>query len=93
MLGARLSGLREAERIISRLEVVDRLASEMHKLVMASTASTAATTTTATKSSSTISSSQFLPSWSTNTNGLPPIPATPPLMPKPILVKTRMTRS
>ena len=92
MLGARLSGLREAERIISRLEVVDRLASEMHKIVMASTASTA-TTTTAIKSSSTISSSQFLPSWSTNTNGLPPIPATPPLMPKPILVKTRMTRS
>ena len=92
MLGARLSGLREAERIISRLEVVDRLASEMHKIVMASTASTA-TATTATKSSSTIPSSQFLPSWSTNTNGLPPIPATPPLMPKPILVKTRMTRS
>jgi hypothetical protein len=92
MLGARLSGLREAERVIARLEIVDRLASEMQKLVHDS--STSATTTT-TKSSTSISSTQFLPSWSSNPhiNGLPPIPATPPSMPKPILVRTRMTRS
>ena len=99
MLGARLSGLREAERVLSRLEIVERLAFEMQKIFRASstsstTTTTAAATTTA-KTSSAMSTSQFLPHWSLNPNmnSLPAIPATPPLMQKPILVKTRMTRS
>ena len=38
MLGARLSGLREAERVLERLEAVDRLTAEVNKIVLASTA-------------------------------------------------------
>ena len=32
MLGARLSGIREAQRIIDRIGVVDRIEHEMHKI-------------------------------------------------------------
>ena len=37
MLGARLSGIREAQRIIDRIEKVDKLATEMHKISSYST--------------------------------------------------------
>ena len=37
MLGARLSGIREAQRIIDRIQVVDRLEQEMHKITSLST--------------------------------------------------------
>jgi len=103
MLGARLSGLREAERVLARMEVVDRLADEMQKIVMATSptpppASTTATSSSSTTSTSSMSSHYTTPTWGPthpNHNGLPPIPPTPPLHQraalKPILVKTRMT--
>ena len=37
MLGARLSGIREAQRIIDRIQVVDRIEHEMHKITSFST--------------------------------------------------------
>ena len=37
MLGARLSGIREAQRIIDRLQIVDQIEREMHKITSFST--------------------------------------------------------
>jgi len=97
MLGARLSGLREAERVLARMEVVDRLADEMQKIVMATSPTPRPPSTTATSpTTSTSSKSSHYQTWGpSNPNGLPPIPPTPPLQQraalKPILVKARMT--
>lgn len=51
MLGARLSGLREAQRVLDRIEMANKLAAEMHKI---SNRSPAASDTLRTLASSTL---------------------------------------
>ena len=88
MLGARLSGLREANRVLERMEAVERIAEEMRKISLSPTESqcSSAASTLMTSAAKMASANGGRPSSNSNQNQLQWKKDLPP----PVLIRAKM---